>query len=210
MRLLRVGLTGGIATGKSYVRALFAERGVPTLDADTVAREVVEPGSPVLAAIAVRFGNGVLQPDGQLDRRRLADVVFADDGARHDLERIVHPAVYSAIVRWLEVLEASSRQMLAVVDIPLLFETGRDRDFDVVVVTACRPETQIRRVMARDKVSAEEARRRLAAQWPIDEKARRADHVIHTDGTFEETEREFEQVYQVLSARSRSRANEGQ
>jgi dephospho-CoA kinase len=203
-RLLRVGLTGGIATGKSYVRALFTERGVPTLDADTVAREVVEPGSPVLAAIVARFGEDVLQPDGHLDRRKLGQVVFADDAARHDLERIVHPAVYSAIRRWLDVLEASSRHTLAVVDIPLLFETGRERDFDVVIVTACSPDTQVRRVMARDRASADEARRRLAAQWPIDEKAARADHVIRTDGSFEETEREFEQVCQRVLARSRS------
>jgi dephospho-CoA kinase len=202
---VRAALTGGIATGKSHVRALFSERGVPTLDADIVAREVVEPGTRALAAVVARFGDSILQPDGRLDRRALASVVFTDERARHDLEAIVHPAVYAAIQRWLTVLEAAGRSPLALADIPLLYETAREGDFDAVVVAACHADVQLQRIMMRDRMTEEEARRRLAAQWPLAEKIALADHVIWTDRSFEETERQVEEVYRrflTLSAGS--------
>jgi dephospho-CoA kinase len=197
-----VALTGGIATGKSYVRARLAQRGVPTIDADVVARQVVEPGTPALAAIVARFGRGVLDAAGALDRAALGSIVFSDAAARRDLEAIVHPAVYRAIGDWLDRLERSAEAMLAVADIPLLFETGREGDFEVVVVAACDQETQLARLMTRDRISEPEARRRLAAQWPIAEKVRRADLLIDTGGTFEETDRHVGEVLEALRARA--------
>jgi dephospho-CoA kinase len=192
----RVALTGGIATGKSHVRADFERLGVPTIDADRLARDAVAEGSPGLKAVINRFGRGVLDDTGALDRRKLGSIVFQDPVARRDLEDIIHPAVRSAIDAWFESISDSAP--VAIADIPLLFETGRQGEFDVVIVTACDPLTQIKRVMARDDVSEAEARARVAAQLPIEEKVRRADHVINTDGSFEETNRQVRSVYEVL------------
>ena len=192
----RVALTGGIATGKSHVRADFERLGVPTIDADRLARDAVAEGGPGLKAVIDRFGRGVLDDTGALDRRKLGSIVFQDPVARRDLEDIIHPAVRSAIDAWFESISDSAP--VAIADIPLLFETGRQGEFDVVIVTACDPLTQIKRVMARDDVSEAEARSRVAAQLPIEEKVRRADHVINTDGSFEETNRQVRSVYEVL------------
>ena len=200
--MLRVALTGGIATGKSYVTDLLAARGVPVVDADEVAREVVRPGGQALEAIVARFGTAVLAPDGSLDRAALAAHVFADVEARQALEAIVHPMVYEVIGAWLRGLEARSGTSYAVADIPLLFETGHDTDFDVVVVTACPPDEQIRRVVARDGATAEEARRRLAAQWPIAEKVRRADVVIDTSASFDHTAGQVEALCRWLDQKA--------
>jgi dephospho-CoA kinase len=194
-RVRRIALTGGIATGKSHVRARFNAQGIPTIDADVVAREVVAPGTPRLAAIAARFGRDVLLEDGTLDRRALGAIIFGDAGARRDLEQIVHPAVRTRIDAWFSALDPAVHHW-AIADIPLLYETGRDRDFDQVVVVACEPETQVQRVMQRDGLSEADARRRLAAQLPIGEKVQRADYVIRTDGSYEETDRQVEAVYQ--------------
>lgn len=196
-RVRRVALTGGIATGKSYVRARFEARGVPTIDADRIAREVVGPGTPGLAAVVARFGRAVLDPQGVLDRRALGAIVFADSAAREELERIIHPAVRARIDAWFNGLDPASRRW-ALADIPLLYETGRDGDFDEVIVAACDPETQVRRVMQRDRLAEPEARQRLAAQLPIAEKVRRAHHVIRTDGPFEETDRQVDALYQAF------------
>ena len=196
--MLRVALTGGIATGKSYCLARFGALGVPVVDADRLARDAVAPGSPGLRAVTDRFGAGVLQPDGSLDRAALGRIVFADRTARADLEAIVHPAVYRRIGEWYGALPPGIRFALA--DIPLLFETGQQHDFDRVVVCACSPEEQLRRLIARDGLTEADARARLAAQWPIGEKVARADHVIRTDGTFAETDMQVRRVNEVLNA----------
>jgi dephospho-CoA kinase len=195
----RVALTGGIATGKSHVRAQFEKLGVPTIDADTLAREAVAVGTPGLAAVVDRFGREVLLPSGALDRHKLASVVFMDPAARRDLEGIIHPEVQRATDAWFDSLDPA-RYSVAIADIPLLYEVGRDRDFDAVIVTAVDPETQVRRVIDRDGASEEEARRRLAAQLPIDEKVKRADFVIRTDGTFEQTHQQVRSVLEQLQA----------
>ena len=192
----RVALTGGIATGKSHVRAEFERLGVPTIDADLLARDAVAPGSPALAAIADRFGRDVIDSNGALDRRKLAALVFSDPVARRDLEAIVHPIVRARIDAWFETLDP--RHRFAIADIPLLYETGREREFDAVIVTACDPETQVRRVMRRDSITEQEARQRVAAQLPTDEKVRRADHVITTDGSFDETNGQVRRVMTAL------------
>lgn len=198
--LRRAALTGGIATGKSSVLARFAARGVPTIDADLLAREVVAPGTPGLSAIAARFGPGVLATDGTLDRGALARIVFHDRAARSDLEAIVHPAVYRRIGEWFASLPPATP--LAIADIPLLFETGHEPDFDLVIVCDCAPAEQLRRLMARDRLTEAEARARLAAQWPGEAKLARADYVIRTDGPPGEVEGKVMQITGKLEGRS--------
>ena len=191
------GLTGGIATGKSYCIARFASLGVPVIDADVLAREAVAPGTPGLRAIADRFGAGIVHPDGTLDRAALARIIFTDAAARADLESIIHPDVYRRIREWSVNLPPHTR--LAIADIPLLFETGHDHDFDKVIVCACEPEEQVRRLVARDGLTQAEARARLAAQWPIEEKAARADYVIRTDGTRADTDAQVKALFDRLT-----------
>ncbi len=194
----RVALTGGIATGKSHVLAVFTALGVPTIDADILAREAVAPGTTGFEAVKARFGPSILDPTGALDRRKLGDIVFADAQARRDLEAIIHPAVVAAIDRWFTGLEGAAAGF-AIADIPLLFETGREHQYDIIIVTACELQTQIRRLIARDRVTDTEARQRISAQLPIEEKVRRADYVIRTDGMVAETNAQVHAVYQRLS-----------
>ena len=199
LRVRRVALTGGIATGKSHVRARIEAAGVPTIDSDTLAREAVAPGSPGLRAIVARFGDAILQADGSLDRRAIGARVFGETEARRALEAIVHPHVRRRTERWFAALDPAAHPF-AVADIPLLYETGRDSDFDAVIVTACNPDTQLRRVMARDGLTIEEARARIAAQLPIADKVRRADYVITTDGSFEHTDAQVQELLDALRA----------
>ncbi|RPH64011.1 MAG: dephospho-CoA kinase [Acidobacteria bacterium] len=199
--MLRVALTGGIATGKSHVRRRFEALGVATIDSDTLVHQALESGTDATLSIARRFGDAVIASDGSVDRAKLGALVFADDQARHDLEGLLHPLVYAAIARWFEKRELAG-DLLALADIPLLFETGREKDFDAVIVAACDPDEQMRRVMARDGLSAEAARQRVRAQIPIDEKLPRADHVIWTTGTLEETDRQVDQVHRQLKSQA--------
>ena len=194
--MLRVALTGGIATGKSYCLARFASLGVPVIDADRLARDAVARGSRALDAVAARFGATILLPDGTLDRGSLGRIVFNDRAARADLEAIVHPEVYRRISEWFATLPPGTR--IAIADIPLLFETGQHHEFDRVIVTACAPAEQLRRLITRDGLTEGEARARVDAQWPIEEKAARADHVIRTDGTIADTDAQVKTIYELL------------
>jgi len=200
----KVALTGGIATGKSYCLKRFAALGAETIDADVLARQAVERGTPGLAAVVARFGDAVRRADGTLDRAALARTVFADAGARRDLEAIVHPYVFAARETWLSSLAAraaaTGASIVAIADIPLLFEAGRPAEFDVVIVVACDPAQQRARVMARDRLTAEEADRRIAVQWPIERKRALADIVIDTSRTFEETDRQVDETWERLRA----------
>ena len=196
--MLKVALTGGIATGKSHVLERLRRLGVQCLDADVLAHGVMAPGTEASRAIAARFGDGVLDADGGVDRSVLGPIVFVDAAARRDLEAIVHPAVYRAIEAGLRGFERLGAR-LAVVDIPLLYETGRASDFDRVIVTLCPPEAQLARLVARG-LDERAARERLAAQAPTAEKAARADFVIHTDGTLADTDRQVDRVLQQLTA----------
>lgn len=180
---LRVfGLTGGIGSGKSSVAGLLRERGVPVVDADELAREAVAVGSQGLGELAAAFGPGVLGADGALDRKSLARLVFADPAARQRLNGITHP-----IVRRLsqERFAALDRQgvALAAYDVPLLFEVGLDQVLRPVVVVAASEQTQLARVMARDGLTADEAKARIAAQLPLADKRARADYVLENDGS---------------------------
>jgi dephospho-CoA kinase len=193
----KVALTGGIATGKSHVLQRLRERGVPCLDADELAHGVTGAGTEATARIAERFGADVLDASGAVDRHRLAPIVFADADARRDLERIVHPAVYRAIAAGVRAFELTEDAPLAVVDVPLLYETGHAGDFDKVIVTVCSPDVQRQRLIGRG-LSEREAGERLAAQMPAADKAARADHVIDTDGTFEQTDAQLDAVLRLL------------
>ena len=194
----RAALTGGIATGKSYCLARFAALGAAAVDADRLARAAVAPGTEGLARVVERFGASYLLPDGSLDRPALGRLVFADRTARADLEAIVHPEVYRRIGEWFADLPAGTR--VAIADIPLLFETGHQHDFDVVIVCACSPAEQLRRLIVRDGLSEAAARARLDAQWPIEEKIARADIVIRTDGGFTETDWAVGRAYESLKS----------
>jgi dephospho-CoA kinase len=196
--MLKVALTGGIATGKTYVREKFEALGVPTIDADALARDAVRPGSPTLQAVVGRFGKEILDSSGALNRTTLAAIVFADEQARKDLERIIHPAVYTAITAWFVRLITKGAPPMAIADIPLLYETNNAAEFDRVIVTSCPEPVQIARVIERDGITEEEARQRIAAQMPLTEKARRADYVIDTNGSFEHTERQTIDVLRQL------------
>jgi dephospho-CoA kinase len=193
----KVALTGGIATGKSYVLQRLQQRGVPCLDADELAHGVTAAGTEATAAIAARFGAAVLDAAGAVDRRKLGSIVFADAEARRDLERIVHPAVYRAIAAGIRAFELTDDAPLVVVDVPLLYETGHEGDFDAVIATVCPPESQVQRLVGRG-LSEREAAERLAAQMPAVEKAARADYTIRTDGTFAETDRQVDSILKLL------------
>jgi dephospho-CoA kinase len=197
MATKRVALTGGIATGKSHCLKLFHDAGVPTLDADQLAHAAVEPGTGGHRAVVERFGAGIVDSGGAIDRRALARIVFADPKARRDLETIVHPRVYRAIGEWFAVL-GDRGAPIGIADIPLLFETGREIDYDAVIVTSCPAEMQIERLMARGRMTRKEAQERLAAQLPTAAKVARADYVIDTSGSFEETDRQITAVLEAL------------
>ncbi len=192
----RIALTGGIATGKSQCMETFARLGAPVIDADQLARDAVAPGSAGLAAVVGRFGPSVLLPGGQLNRAALGAIIFADPTARQDIEEIIHPQVYAAIARWFTALDAP----MGIADIPLLFETGHEEDFDVIVVAKCRPEQQLARLMSRGRLSKTNAGARIAAQLPLADKVAGADYVIDTSGTLEQTAANTEAVWVKLQS----------
>jgi dephospho-CoA kinase len=195
-KMLRVGLTGGIASGKSLVAADLAARGAVVIDADVLAREVVEPGTPALAAILERFGPQILR-NGHLDRSRLGAIVFADPIARHDLERIVHPAVRA---RAAELERAADPDAIVVHVIPLLVETDQQQDFDVVVTVDVDHETQIRRLVARNGFSRAEAESRIAAQASREERRTAADVVVNNDGDLHHLREQIAALWAVLTS----------
>jgi dephospho-CoA kinase len=178
--MLRVGLTGGIASGKSAVADELAAHGAVLVDADVLAREVVEPGTPGLAAVVDRFGPEVLTPDGRLDRPQLGRLVFADAAARRDLEQIVHPAVRA---RAAELERAAPADAVVVHVIPLLVETGQADDFDLCVVVDLDRETQLQRLQQRNGLSRDEAEARVAAQASREERLAAADRVLDNGGS---------------------------
>lgn len=201
--MLRVALTGGIGTGKSVVLRRWRDAGVPVIEADAVAHDVMRAGTSAAGAIAARFGSAVLSPAGDVDRASLAAIVFRDAGARRDLEALVHPAVYAAIDAWMADCAARG-EALAVAEVPLLYETGHAADFDVVVVTACGDDEQIRRVVARGGTE-DDARRRIAAQWPLARKVEAADFVVRTDGSLDDTATRAGAILETLRQRAWAR-----
>jgi dephospho-CoA kinase len=197
-RFLLVGLTGGIATGKSTVTRMLASPSVRVVDADALAREVVEPGTPVHARIVAEFGTGVLQPDGRLDRARLGELVFPDPAKRKWLEAVTHPAIRARFDQIMADLERQGFDGILIWDAALLVESGGHNRMDKVVVVTTNPATQLRRLVVRDGCTEEAARARTASQMPLAVKARAGDYVIDNSGTREETEARVRQVYRSL------------
>ena len=205
--MVKVALTGGIATGKSYVLGRFRALGVTVLDADELAHGVTAAGTEASEAIAGRFGQDVLDPAGAVDRRKLGPIVFADPAARRDLEAIVHPAVYRAISAALNAFARMGDTPLVIVDIPLLYETARHGEFDAVIATVCPEPMQVARLTARG-MTEDEARQRIAAQMPAEQKALRSDFVIRTDGSYEGTDRAVEECVRRLQEGARTRKSQ--
>jgi len=197
--MLRVALTGGIATGKSHVLQEFRKRGVPCLDADELAHGVITAGTEATARIAERFGPEVLDSSGAVDRQKLGAIVFADASARRALEEIVHPAVYRAIAAGMRAFELLEQSPVVIADIPLLYETGHASDFDRVIATVCPRHMQIQRLKERG-LSESAAEQRLAAQMSADEKALQANYIIQTDDTIESTNAQVDQILAVLKS----------
>ncbi len=184
--MIVIGLTGGIATGKSTVTAALRDLGVTVIDADQVARQVVEPGEPALAELVAEYGPGILREDGRLDREKLGSLVFSDAAARQRLNDITHPHILRAMDRLRQAAAAAGEHVLAL-DVPLLFESGLEKTVDRVWVVIASAAQQLQRLMDRDGLGAEEARRRVEAQMPLERKIRGADAVIDNSGSVEST-----------------------
>jgi dephospho-CoA kinase len=192
------GLTGGIGSGKSTVARRFVVRGLPVIDADLLAREVVEPGSAGLAAVAAAFGPGVLGPGGELDRQRLGAAVFASDEQRRRLNAILHPLIRARFLERLRELDEKGHP-LACYEVPLLFEVGLQDQLRPVVVVAAPEAQRVARIMGRDGVDEAAARARIAAQMPLDDKVKAADHVIDNGGALQETQAQADQVLESIA-----------
>ena len=198
--MLRVGLTGSIAVGKSFVVSVFEDLGCHVLDADQTAREVVMPGTPGLKALTEAFGEEILKPDGTLDRKQLGALVFADESQRQRLNHILHPFIIARQDEILNEWEKEDPQGIGLIDAALMIESGGYRRFDKLIVVHCRPEVQLERLMLRDKLSRDEAQRRIDSQMPQEEKQKFADYLIDTSDGFEPTRAQTLRVYEQLRA----------
>src|SRR5829696_3262437 len=196
--MLRVGLTGSIGVGKSFVASVFVELGCHVLDADQTAREVVMPGTPGLSALREAFGEEILNPDGTLNRKELGAVVFNDEILRQRLNSILHPFIMARQDEILNAWEAEDPDGIGIVDAALMIESGGYRRFDKLIVVHCRPEVQLERLMLRDKLSRDEALRRVNSQMPQEEKQKFADYLIDTSDGFELTRTQIISVHQKL------------
>lgn len=198
-----VGLTGGIGSGKSTVAQRMVERGAELIDADVVASEAVLPGTPAYRKIVEHFGTEVLDEDGFIDRPALGRVVFADPAKRTLLNELTHPPVVHAIAEQLELLQAFDG--VVVLDVPLLVEAGVDRGYEAVVVVAAHPETQVRRLVEQRGMAEEDARSRIAAQAPLEDKLAIATNVVWNEGTLEELMAETDRLMEELGAAAREK-----
>lgn len=196
--MLKVGLTGSIAVGKSFVLEIFRELGAFVLDADKTAREVVAPGTRGLELLIENFGEEILQPSGELDRAKLGAVVFADEQKRQLLNSIAHPLVIEAQNEWLKEREIENPRGIAVIDAALMIESGSYKRFNKLVVVFCDPAIQLQRLTARNNLSETEAVQRINSQMPQEEKKRYADFLIDTSKGFENTRRQTIEVFEQL------------
>lgn len=195
--MVLIGLTGGIGSGKSTVSAALAARGAVVIDADAITRDLQRPGEPVLAAMVERFGEGIVDADGVLDRQAVAAMVFPDPAALEDLNRIVHPAVGAEIARRLEA-EAGTDH-LVILDVPLLVETGRS-DLAAMVVVDCDPELAVERLVSQRGFTESDARARIARQADREERLARADFVVHNDGDRAQLAAEIDRCWEWILA----------
>ncbi|NOU98110.1 dephospho-CoA kinase [Paenibacillus sp. LMG 31456] len=190
---MNIGLTGGIACGKSTVSNMLVQRGAMLVDADRIAREVVELGSPVLAQVAERFGHEVLFQDGTLNRKKLGELVFGNQEALKDLQDIMHPSIRALMRERMQQYEQQHPNKLVVVDVPLLYESGLQSMFEEVMVVYIPRNVQMDRLVLRDGLSLEQAEKRLQAQMDIEQKKALADILINNEGSLEQTEGQVEQ-----------------
>jgi len=202
--MLKVGLTGGIASGKSTVSKIFTSFGAKFLDADEVAREVLLPGQPAWTRLRQAFGQEFFRPDGTVKRKQLRKLVFADPEKRSQLNAIVHPEVMKEINRRSEILSSSVQNGVLLVDVPLLLEVGLANRFDKVVVVYVSESVQISRLQQRDGISEEEAKQALKAQMALSKKVEQADYLIDNSGTLEETQAQVQRVWQELLVLARN------
>ena len=199
--MLSVGLTGGIATGKTAVVAMLRELGCRVLEADKIAHQMIEPDGPAYEEVVREFGNGILTTEGLVDRRKLGAIVFADPARLVRLNAIVHPPVLEEQSRQLAAIGQADPHAIAVVEAALLIEAGFDKKLEYIVVTWCTPEQQLERLTAGETgrgLSVEQARQRIAAQMPVEEKRRRADTVIDCSGTLEHTRAQVIELFAKL------------
>jgi len=196
--MIRAGLTGGLATGKSFVGSVFAELGCHVVRADDLGHEVMLPGGEAYAGIIEAFGTDILEPGGKIDRRKLASQVFNDPEKLSRLNSIVHPAVFRREEEFVENVLRTDPSGIVMVEAAILIETGRYRWFDRLILVVCTPEQQLERALKRDKTSREEVAARLSRQMPLEEKRRFADYVIDTSGTKEQTIEQTRRVYESL------------
>ncbi|HEY6404004.1 MAG TPA: dephospho-CoA kinase [Blastocatellia bacterium] len=196
--MLKIGLTGGIATGKSFVLSVLSELGCEVNDADTIAHQAIEPGRPAYFDIVNQFGRDILNEDGAINRAALGAIVFANKSARERLNEIVHPRVFEAQAEWFGEVSRRDPGAIAVVDAALMIETGSYRRFDKIIVVYCDPELQLRRLTERNGFTREQAQARISTQMPSDEKLKYADYSIDTSNGFEDTRRQVEKVYEEL------------
>ena len=198
--MLKVGLTGSIAVGKSHVLGIFRELGCHTIDADQIAREVVTPDSQGLKLVVENFGQDFLQSDGSLDRQKLGAIVFADEAKRRQLNSILHPLIIAAQDKHIRQIEQTDPKGIVIIDAALMIESGGYRRMDKLVVVFCEPEIQLQRLLRRDGLARETAEARIAAQMPQDEKKTFADFLIDTSGDHSQTRAQVEDVYRELRA----------
>ncbi len=197
--MLKVGLTGSIAVGKSFVLGVLAELGCRVLNADVTAREVVAPESPGLRAAVDAFGKEILLPDGGLDRAKLGSLIFADEQKRLRLNSILHPFIIAKQDEQMRKWESEDPTGIAVIDAALMIESGGYRRFDKLIVVHCRPEVQLLRLMSRDGLDREQAEQRITAQMPQEEKKKFADFLIDTSDGFESAREQTEAVFRELT-----------
>jgi dephospho-CoA kinase len=196
--MLRVGLTGGIATGKSTVGAMFVELGCHLIESDQITHQLFEPGQAVHAAVVKQFGNRILALDGTIDRRILGGIVFRDPQARGKLNSLVHPAIIQRQQEWLKAMQAQDPHGIAIVDAALMIEVGTYKNYDKVIVVTSSSELQKERLRARSALSEEEIESRIRSQMPNEEKIKYADFVIDNSGSIESTRVQVETVYRQL------------
>jgi dephospho-CoA kinase len=196
-RMLRVGLTGGIACGKSTVAAMLRDLDMTILDADPLVHEMLESGQPVYEEVVREFGSEILTPDKKIDRAKLGTIVFTDHKRLERLDQIIHPRVMDVIAKWFAVLDRPGGPPVAIIEAALLIEAGYRGKLDRLIVVRCDPEQQLARLRARG-LTEEQARQRITAQMPSDEKARMADDVISSSGSFEDTRQQVERLADTL------------
>jgi len=196
--MLKVGLTGSIAVGKSHVLSVLAELGAHVLDADEIAREVVQPGTKGLKSVCDAFGDAVLNDDGTLNRSQLGSIVFADEAKRVQLNKLLHPLILAVQDDRIRELQQHDPEGIVIIDAALMIESGGFRRLDKLIVVHCRPELQLQRLMSRDGLSREAAEQRINSQMPQEQKKKYADFLIDTSGDFESTRARAKAVYEEL------------